>query len=115
FADLKLEWFKTRARATRWMEEILHLVEEMRRTPETFKHWAREWGHRASARPDVPTDLAQGLSAYALKHVRMYDSLRDGFRAQWEDVQRAASAFLSNREDDGTDILAKAVEPMALD
>ncbi|KAI0039084.1 hypothetical protein FA95DRAFT_1657962 [Auriscalpium vulgare] len=110
--DLKLEWFKTRARSTRWMEEVLHLLEEMRRVPETFKVWAREWGQRSTARSDIPADLAEGLAAYACKHVAMYDALRERFTGQWESLQVAATTFLSNREDDGMDVCAEAAEPM---
>ncbi|KAI0037647.1 hypothetical protein FA95DRAFT_1506726, partial [Auriscalpium vulgare] len=112
--DLKLEWFKTRARSTRWMEEVLHLLEEMRRVPETFKFWAREWEQKSSARPNVPPELAEGLAAYSCKHSAMYVSLRERFTGQWEDIQGTAATFLSHREDDGMDVDAEAAEPMVV-
>ncbi|KAI0038297.1 hypothetical protein FA95DRAFT_1505888, partial [Auriscalpium vulgare] len=113
--DLKVEWFKTRARSTRWMEEVLHLLEEMRRVPETFKYWAGEWRQRMSSRLDVPDDLREGLAAYACKNSAMYDSLRERFSDQWEDIQAAAARFLVNREDDGTEVDSESPGAMALD
>ncbi|KAI0037746.1 hypothetical protein FA95DRAFT_1506554 [Auriscalpium vulgare] len=113
--DLKLEWFKTRARLTRWMEEVLHLREEMRRVPETFKYWAGEWRQRASGRPDVPEDLREGLAAYACKNSAMYDGLWEQFSDQWEDVQVSAGRFLMNREEDGTEVDSAASVSIAVD
>ncbi|KAI0026857.1 hypothetical protein K488DRAFT_32830, partial [Vararia minispora EC-137] len=61
--DLRLEWFKARARARRHHEEVVLLVQEMDRIL-TFCDWeARRWLQRGDARSVNDLGLREGLRA----------------------------------------------------
>ncbi|KAG5635184.1 hypothetical protein H0H81_012123 [Sphagnurus paluster] len=46
--DLRIQWCKSKARADRWREEVLLLLEEMNRVRRFFKHMAATWDSRLS-------------------------------------------------------------------
>jgi hypothetical protein len=65
FKDLRVEWLKCRARASRWKEEIQLVEEEMRRSLEFGRWLASWWMQRASIRTGIMSHLQEGLIAYA--------------------------------------------------
>ena len=82
---LRVEWAKSRARATRCREEVLLLKEEMRRVI-AFLGWKVEWWKaRRTARTDVTNkDLLKGLQAYAEVQADLQKTLREDFCAMWK-------------------------------
>ncbi|KAF7297386.1 hypothetical protein MIND_00972100 [Mycena indigotica] len=74
---LRIEWAKAYARVRRWNEEVALLQEEWRRLPQSFAHEEGLWTARAKMIPvgAIPPADAEGLMAYALKHVSMYRNL----------------------------------------
>ncbi|KAI0039987.1 hypothetical protein FA95DRAFT_1503469 [Auriscalpium vulgare] len=75
---LRVDWLKERARVRRWDEEVKHLQEEMPRAVRFLQHKAEWWRGLAQQRPDAPTDVHDGLKAYAARHAAMYVDFRLG-------------------------------------
>ncbi|KAJ7576448.1 hypothetical protein C8J56DRAFT_800049, partial [Mycena floridula] len=79
---LRIQWLKTRARATRWDEELELLVEEMRRVNE-FLHYREKWwvgqGH------GVPGNSpeSEGKSAYAFRQAAICQAMRERNSYLW--------------------------------
>lgn len=83
FPGLRCEWAKSKARATRWAEEVQLLVEEMRHVI-TFLDWkAKWWKEQGNARLGLSADLADVVSAYAAKQAHVYSALAGAFGARW--------------------------------
>jgi hypothetical protein len=100
---LRVEWCKSRARAMRWTEETLLLLEEMRRTLQFLDWQAKFWVERAgllegekTAVEDSTIDLVgsrtlvpernEGVRAYALRQARIRNHLHDHFKSLWRAV-----------------------------
>jgi hypothetical protein len=83
FPGLRSEWAKSKARADRWSEEVILVVEEMRRVLCYFDWKACWWESQAQARPDVHQDIASGLVAYAAKQADVMRGLAVHFAAMW--------------------------------
>ena len=82
-SGLRCEWAKSKARADRWSEEVVLLVEEMRRVI-CFLDWKSSWWTtQAVARSGLPPDIADGLIAYAAKQAHLNRSLAAAFAVQW--------------------------------
>ncbi|KAI0066772.1 hypothetical protein BV25DRAFT_1867938 [Artomyces pyxidatus] len=81
--NLRVDWVKSRARARRWNEEIIHLREEMPRSIKFLDWKAAWWASRAELRPDAPADIRSGLSAYAARQAAVFSGLAAQFKAQW--------------------------------
>jgi hypothetical protein len=82
-AALQVEWARAFARACRWEEEVMLLVEEMRRVL-WFFWWKRmSWLERAKQCQDVRADLREGLAGYAAKQVAILDGLGAQFADDW--------------------------------
>ena len=64
---LRVEWAKSRARATRATEEVLMLREEMRRLVEFLNWKARWWTERQTLRTVRDPALKEGILSYAIK------------------------------------------------
>ena len=81
----KLEWLKSRARSSRWSEEVLLLVEEMRRVRVTMEVKAVWWeGKVISADDSLSPEVAEGVSAYARQQAAVQMSLLASFVRRWE-------------------------------
>ncbi|PPR04511.1 hypothetical protein CVT24_013117 [Panaeolus cyanescens] len=81
---MRVEWVKSRARATRAKEEVLLLKEEMRRVV-AFLGWKSHWWlNRVGMRSGLDKSLAEGLRAIAVKQSQLQMSLRDSFQALWK-------------------------------
>jgi hypothetical protein len=82
-AGLRCEWAKSKARADRWAEEVVLLVEEMRRVI-AFLHWkASWWMTQVAARKGLQEDISDGVAAYAAKQAHVNRALAKGFAGQW--------------------------------
>ena len=80
---MRVEWAKSRARAQRWHEEVLLLLEEMHRILQYF-HWkANWWLARQSLRLDVTPEVSHGLHAYAAKQANLLQQLAKSFVLLW--------------------------------
>lgn len=82
-SDMRAEWARMKARADRWSEEILWLIEEMRRILHYFQWRAAWWRKRHNRRTDASPDASRGLSAYANKQAALITALGHSFTAKW--------------------------------
>ena len=74
-----MQWFRARAQAHLWEEEVETLEEEFRRTIRSFEHMADVWTLLAKA-PVTGT----GYSAYASKQAHVYGEMARDCRAKFE-------------------------------
>ncbi|KAF7976045.1 hypothetical protein HWV62_7952 [Athelia sp. TMB] len=81
--DMRAEWARMLARSDRWSEEVLWLVEEMRRILQYFLWKAGWWRRKCNQRDDVTPDIARGLNAYAEKQAALFTALGHSFAHQW--------------------------------
>jgi len=80
FADLRIEFCKTKARADRWREEVELLKEEMERVKRFFKTRSLEWSRLASdnfAASSIDQAEIEGQRAYALEQSAQFDQMHD--------------------------------------
>lgn len=80
---MRVEWARSLARADRWEEEVLLVVEEMRRVI-VFLDWKADWweGER-SRRVKAPAAVKKGLHAYASKQADLYRTIAGQFAEEW--------------------------------
>lgn len=72
-----------KARSDRWSEEVLWLVEEMRRILQYF-HWKSGWWkEQRDQREDATPDIARGLNAYAERQAASLTALGHSFAQKW--------------------------------
>jgi len=81
--DLRCEWAKSKARADRWSEEVLLLVEEMRRVVDFLDWKAAWWLQQAARRTDAPPDITDGIAAYSAKQFDVMKALALSFVNRW--------------------------------
>ncbi|KAI9064965.1 hypothetical protein FKP32DRAFT_1568832 [Trametes sanguinea] len=90
--SMRAEWARTKARAERWEEEVVLLVEEMRRVVAYFEWQARWWDEQANRRANRPSsprfsfDLADGVRAFAQKRARHFRGLAFRCARRWTPV-----------------------------
>jgi hypothetical protein len=100
---LRVEWAKSKARATRWHEEIMLLEEEMRRAI-AYSGWKADWWQRqAELRSQLDpilggadACLAEGLRAYAAEHTHLELSLVSQLDNKFRDIRERARAVLAD-------------------
>ena len=80
---LRCEWAKSKARASRWNEEVLLVVEEMRRVIDYFDWKTHWWSEQGKARTDLDIDIADGIKAYAAKQGYINQQLASSFASKW--------------------------------
>ncbi|KAJ7572679.1 hypothetical protein C8J56DRAFT_806785 [Mycena floridula] len=80
--ELRLQWLRSRARANRWSEELLLLIEEMCRVLETFA-WQANWWKNQQNRREVNLALSEGLNAYAKRQAFLKEELSRQFQYLW--------------------------------
>ncbi|KAK0457575.1 uncharacterized protein EV420DRAFT_1643914 [Desarmillaria tabescens] len=78
---LRIEWCKTRARAHRWREEVVLVLEEMKHVKAFFAWEARTWLER-----DTREDISEGECAYALRQADMRVRMREHCIERWKNV-----------------------------
>ena len=80
-----VEWCKAWAHSHRWTEEVLLLVEEMRRVVAYHEHradwWRQRWDGLGCEWPSA--DHAEGARAYISKHANMHKDLIAQCRLVW--------------------------------
>ncbi|KAH8102763.1 hypothetical protein DFH11DRAFT_1735402 [Phellopilus nigrolimitatus] len=83
-AGIRVEWAKAQARAERWREETVLVVEEMRRTLE-YCDWKAAWWREQAALRIVSEDptLTSGLHACAEKQAVIWEGLGTSFATRW--------------------------------
>lgn len=82
-ADMRAEWAWMKARADRWSEEVIWLVEEMRRILQYFCWRATWWKRRRALRKDANPAVARGLQAYSEKQAYLINALAHSFAQKW--------------------------------
>lgn len=96
FLALRVEWAKSKARASRWQEEIMLIEEEMRRVI-AFGHWkVNWWRQQADRRSDVEAPLSEGLRAYAVEHAYLELAFAEKVERQWHDVRGHSKSVLAD-------------------
>ncbi|KAF8895002.1 hypothetical protein CPB84DRAFT_1848339 [Gymnopilus junonius] len=92
---LRVEWAKSRARATRATEEVMLLKEEMRRVLAFLEWKSRWWQDRQCTRTGLEKSMAEGVQAFALRQSSLQSQLAAHFRKLWkaplEDSKKEAS------------------------
>ncbi|PBK67752.1 hypothetical protein ARMSODRAFT_888498, partial [Armillaria solidipes] len=78
---LRIEWCKTRARAHRWREEVILVLEEMKHVKAFFAWEGRTWLDRAARE-----DISEGERGYALRQADIRCRMRDHCIRRWKDV-----------------------------
>ncbi|KZP28679.1 hypothetical protein FIBSPDRAFT_728847 [Athelia psychrophila] len=81
--DMRAEWARMQARADRWSEEGIWLVEEMRRILSYFEWKANWWCRQHDRRTDASPDAMRGLNAYADKQAALVTALGHSFAQKW--------------------------------
>ncbi|KAF7440215.1 hypothetical protein PC9H_000559 [Pleurotus ostreatus] len=80
---LRVEWAKSHARTARWGEEVLLVIEEMRRVAAYLSWKAEWWKTRCGQRPDANAELQEGIEAYATRQNATLSVMRSQFAALW--------------------------------
>ena len=85
---LRIEWCRSQARASRWIEEVELLQEEMHCIL-AFLTWQGQWRETQCNRvePDVPAEAADGLRAYAQHQAAVRHTLYCCFQFAWRHVE----------------------------
>ncbi|KAF7967413.1 hypothetical protein HWV62_34385 [Athelia sp. TMB] len=86
--DIRAEWARTKARADRWDEEVMWLVEEMRRILAYFQWKDRWWRKKQNLREDASPDITRGLNAYAAKQAALVTALGHYFASKWMPIHK---------------------------
>lgn len=94
---LKIEWCKARARYERWEEEVILLVEEMRRVQEYARWKADWWMSRVDLRFAVSTELREGTRAYAEEHAERELNRVSRLERAWGGLSVLAENVLAKR------------------
>ncbi len=77
-----MEYAKAKARVNRWREEVLLLVEEMRRSV-AFLQWKAEWWRNHAADCPDRIDVQRGSTAYSRRQEAQLLALAQQFQAIW--------------------------------
>jgi hypothetical protein len=100
---LRVEWAKSKARATRWHEEVMLLDEEMRRAIAYGRWKANWWQHQAELRSQldpvlggVDACLAEGLRAYTAEHTHLELSLVRQLENKFRDIRERVKTVLAD-------------------
>lgn len=85
--SMRVHWAKCQARAERYEEEVALTVEEMGRTLAYFKWKQSQWlsmaSERAKSDSPPPADVQRGLSAYAHRQAKIFETLTVSFAGRW--------------------------------
>ncbi|KAF8907258.1 hypothetical protein CPB84DRAFT_1744643 [Gymnopilus junonius] len=92
---LRVEWAKSRARATRATEEVMLLKEEMRWVLAFLEWKSRWWQDRQCTRTGLEKSMVEGVQAFALRQSSLQSQLAAHFHKLWkaplEDSEKEAS------------------------
>lgn len=93
---VRVEWAKARARAERWTEEVQLVHEEMRRTIAYCRWQSQWWAERAVERQDLPSELQEGVAAYAWEHADLEERFARDLERRWDVIRRRAKEFIES-------------------
>ncbi|KAG2750180.1 hypothetical protein P692DRAFT_20874680 [Suillus brevipes Sb2] len=96
---LRIEWCKARAQEARWSEELLLLLEEMRRVLSFLAWQSTWWSGLALARHFERSADSEGSAAYANRQSALRNAMSEKFKQQWAIVPAVVIAEL---DDDST-------------
>ncbi|KAF7972629.1 hypothetical protein HWV62_17380 [Athelia sp. TMB] len=85
--SVRREFLKARARKHRWVEEVMLLVEEMRRVLRFLNWRAHWWRHQQYSWEGLSDDVSDGLRAYALRQAQLCDSIALAFKTKWAQTE----------------------------
>ncbi len=99
-----MEYTKSKARVSRWQEEVLLLVEEMRRSI-AFLQWKAQWWRSLAAKRRVRNEIRSGLVAYNRRQEAQLLALAEKFAVLWRPTLKDGlfdvswvDGFLSQRQ-----------------
>ncbi|KAJ7604992.1 hypothetical protein FB45DRAFT_1069709 [Roridomyces roridus] len=81
--SVRVEWSKALARRDRWVEEVLLLREEMRRTLRMLRYTQGQWRDRVALRTNAKPEVVAGVRAYGLRQVAIHARIAEAFRSGW--------------------------------
>jgi hypothetical protein len=94
----RIEWAKSRARYLRWREEVLLVMEEMRRVIAYGEWKAQWWINCLQAPPLVLTPLTEGLNAYAREQYIFEVQFQEKLEDAWKDIQQRARRAITKQD-----------------
>jgi hypothetical protein len=100
---LRVEWAKCRARRNRWIEEVLLIQEEMRRTIAFCEYKAEQWTEHVTARPGLQLDILDGVRAYAHYQAAIQRNRAASFHILFSSALGSAESTSGNNEHQGQD------------
>ena len=80
--SMRAEWAKTRARMSRWNEELLLVQEEMWRML-AYHKWKASWWHMHSALRTGDVSILSGVSGYANKQAAISEHMGNQCASYW--------------------------------
>lgn len=92
---LRVQWAKSKASARSWADDVRLLVEEMCRVEAATRHIADRWTRESKLRLTAPSELQEGLAAYAFRHAAMEESLASKWAEQWRKGKERAGPILA--------------------
>ncbi|KAK7434138.1 hypothetical protein VKT23_020364 [Stygiomarasmius scandens] len=104
---IRVEWCKARARMLRWKEEVILLVEEIRRMREYSQTKATWWEARQVGKAEMraggslSVELVEGLDAYALQQAAFERERADHIQSRWRLLADHAEKVLDRIPDLG--------------
>lgn len=103
-SDLRVEYSKAKARVLRWLEEILLVLEEMRRSV-AFLQWKARWWNNLVVNQSAWIDVQRGATAYSRRQESQLLGLAERFARLWHPTLQAGcfdvswvDSFLSSRQ-----------------
>ncbi|KAJ6452140.1 hypothetical protein C8R47DRAFT_1204389 [Mycena vitilis] len=97
--SVRVEWARAKARKTRWVEEVMILEEEMRRTLRYLEWQAAWWDARRETRPGASAQVRGGVRAYAMKQAALHRRLAAHFKSEWDTSVRVDTDSLMEQAD----------------
>jgi hypothetical protein len=86
--SMRTEWTQTRARMSRWEEELLIIQEEMRRVLAYFEWRSSWWLEQANRRSSLEPSIESGVVAYAHKQSTLCLRMAARCAAHWLPVMK---------------------------
>lgn len=108
---LRSEWTKSKARASRSREEVLLLLEEMRRVLEFLEWKAAWWDERLDGLTNISADLAEGLRSYAADQAALQRSLATSFHHLWMTPLARVDAVVKEAQQESIEGDDDTIEP----
>ena len=90
-SGMRVEWAKSHARAQRWSEEMVLVIEEMHRVIQYLDWKASWWRSQGTVRSSTARpDILSGLTAYAERQADLMVNLAKSFASLWHPILAAS-------------------------